>query len=169
MLKSGIDISRTEWIISGTLRVNGPVTFTSQSGTPGCEDWYGLRFMPGSAGYLNGDIVEYGVHAVEIDTTNRITVAGSTLRYNCHLFVGRGDPVAFYHLRQDSPCIDAGASAGLVPDHDYDGETRPYSATWDIGFDEFTVAPAQPVGGFTIVFNTSALPVYLPVVLRPYQ
>ncbi len=85
------------------------------------------------------------------------------------LFVGSGNPAAFYHLRSDSPCIDRGTSAGLIPDHDYDGETRPYSATWDIGFDEFAVAPAQPVrpvGGFTMVYTP---PAYLPVVLRPYQ
>lgn len=85
VLKSGTDITRTEWIISGTLRANGPVTFTSQGSPPACADWYGLRFMPDSDGYLDDAIVEYAVHSVVISTTNPISVTDSTLRYNCHV------------------------------------------------------------------------------------
>lgn len=83
-LNSGVDLTLIEWIISGTLQTNGPVTFTSQGSPPACADWYGLRFMPGSDGYLDGATVEYGTHGVVISTTNRITITGSALRYNCH-------------------------------------------------------------------------------------
>ncbi|MBN1976688.1 MAG: hypothetical protein JW918_04730 [Anaerolineae bacterium] len=58
--------------------------FTSQISPTACGDWGRLYFSPNSAGYLDGAIVEYGVHAVEINTTNRITIANSTLRHNCH-------------------------------------------------------------------------------------
>lgn len=80
----GLDPTRVEYLVGGTLQVNGAVTFTSQSGTPACGDWVGIYFVPGSSGYLDHATVEYGVHAVEIATTNRITVANSTLRHNCH-------------------------------------------------------------------------------------
>lgn len=83
-LNSGVDLTLIEWIISGTLQTSGPVTFTSQGSPPACADWYGLRFMPGSDGYLDGATVEYGTHGVVISTTNRITITGSALRYNCH-------------------------------------------------------------------------------------
>lgn len=83
-LNSGLDPTRVEWIISGTLQADGPVTFTSQGGPPACANWYGLRFLMGSAGYLDDATVEYAVHGVVISTTNPITVADSTLRYNCH-------------------------------------------------------------------------------------
>ena len=48
------------------------------------------------------------------------------------LFIGAGD----YHLRTDSPCIDAGIEAGL--DIDIDEDTRPYGAGFDLGADEYT-------------------------------
>jgi len=60
------------------------------------------------------------------------------------LFIGSGDPPAFYHLQRGSPCIDRGYGPGVgVPFHDYDGQTRPLSSTWDIGFDE--VSPCEAV------------------------
>jgi hypothetical protein len=80
----GADTNRVEYIVTGTLQVNGPVTFTSQSGTPACEAWVGIIFNSGSSGYLDRTVVEYGQHAVQIATTNRITIANSTLRHNCH-------------------------------------------------------------------------------------
>jgi hypothetical protein len=49
----GIDLNRIETIVSGALQVNGPVTFTSQSGAPKGGDWYGIRFLTGSAGWLD--------------------------------------------------------------------------------------------------------------------
>ena len=83
-LLAGTDPTRIEWLIFGTLRADGPVTFTTQGSPPACADWYGLRFLVGSDGYLDDATVEYAVHAVVISTTERITVAASRLRYNCH-------------------------------------------------------------------------------------
>jgi uncharacterized repeat protein (TIGR01451 family) len=74
------------------------------------------------------------------------------------LFVGAGSLTQWYHLRPDSPVIDAGTNTGLgLPRTDIDGESRPGYATWDMGFDEVipdTVAPfaslkkASPVLSF---------------------
>jgi hypothetical protein len=83
-LSGGADPTRVEYIVAGTLQADGPVTFTSQSGTPACEDWVGIFFNPGSSGHLDHTVVEYGQHAIQIATTNRITIANSTLRHNCH-------------------------------------------------------------------------------------
>ncbi|MBN1137552.1 MAG: DUF11 domain-containing protein [Anaerolineae bacterium] len=76
----GIDPARIEWIVSGTLQVNGPVTFTSQSGNPAGGDWYGIRFRPGSAGWLDGSVVEYGVAGVSIDAASP-NLVNNTIRY----------------------------------------------------------------------------------------
>lgn len=81
----GVDPNRIEYLIQGILQVNGPVTFTSLSATPACGDWVGIYFHPGSSGYLNQALVEYGVHAVEIETLNPINVTAATLRFNCHM------------------------------------------------------------------------------------
>ncbi len=40
-----------------------------------------------------------------------------------------------YHLQPASPCIDAGTSEG-APDTDFEGDTRPQGAGYDIGADE---------------------------------
>ncbi len=50
-------------------------------------------------------------------------------------FLGGGT----YHLSKDSPCIDAGISAGI--DVDIDGEFRPAGMGFDMGADEFHTAP----------------------------
>ncbi len=64
------------------------------------------------------------------------------------LFVAAGDLVLRYHLRQGSPAVDAGINTGTgLPTDDYDDDTRPLGATWDIGFDEvnpFTYAKSAP-------------------------
>ena len=57
------------------------------------------------------------------------------------LFVSDDDP----HLTAASPCIDAGVDPhewydGEEVEIDYDGDTRPYGAGWDIGADEWTAA-----------------------------
>jgi uncharacterized repeat protein (TIGR01451 family) len=63
----GLDPRRVEWIISGTLRVNGPVTITSHSASPAGGDWVGLRFQPGSKGWVEGTTIEYGVVGISVD------------------------------------------------------------------------------------------------------
>ena len=65
------------------------------------------------------------------------------------LFVGTGSLTQSYHIRQDSPAIDAGTSTGLgLPTADFDGETRPGFATWDMGFDEIIPNAADPFASF---------------------
>jgi len=48
-------------------------------------------------------------------------------------FVGEGD----YHLRPDSPCIDAGVAGEGIPLFDFDGITRPQGKGIDLGAFEF--------------------------------
>ena len=53
------------------------------------------------------------------------------------------------HLTAASPCIDAGIDPspwydGPEIDIDFEGDTRPYGAAWDIGMDEATYTPRQP-------------------------
>jgi hypothetical protein len=66
----GIDANRVELIVNGTLRAHGPTAFTSKSPTPMGGDWYGIRFQPGSGGWLHGVTVEYGVVGVSIDNAS---------------------------------------------------------------------------------------------------
>ena len=83
-LFTGADPLRVEFVVNGTLNVNGPVTFTSQSGTPQCGDWVGIYYNTGSSGFLHDTVVEYGVHAVQINTTNSVTISDSDIRFSCH-------------------------------------------------------------------------------------
>ncbi len=68
--------------VNGELRVNGPVTFTHPSATPG--SWQGVVYALGSRGYLDGATIEYAVHGLSLETINPIHVSNSTLRYNRH-------------------------------------------------------------------------------------
>ena len=45
-----------------------------------------------------------------------------------------------YHLREGSPCIDAGTSEG-APTTDIEGNGRPYGAAFDIGAYEMGECP----------------------------
>ncbi len=83
---AGLDPARIEFIVQsgGELRVMGPVTFTSKAATPLPADWYGIRFEPGSSGWIDDAIIEYGVHGVTLDTAYPVTVSNSVLRYNLH-------------------------------------------------------------------------------------
>ncbi|RME43104.1 MAG: right-handed parallel beta-helix repeat-containing protein, partial [Caldilineae bacterium] len=66
-------------------------------------------------------------------------------------FQGSGSLVARYHLGLTSPARDAGSNtAAALPSSDFDGDSRPLGATWDIGFDEqnaYTVATATTGSG----------------------
>jgi len=50
---------------------------------------------------------------------------------------------ANYHLRPDSPCIDAGKDAGVYKD--IDGQDRPWGAGFDMGADEFSTEPCSVI------------------------
>ena len=69
--------------------------------------------------------------------TGAYVESGSTLTWlagnfeSNPLFVGGTD----YHLREGSPCIDAGTDAGV--NTDIDGEQRPQGAGFDMGADEY--------------------------------
>jgi len=57
-----------------------------------------------------------------------------------------------FHLRGDSPCVDAGVTAA-VANHDFEGDPRVFIRTIDVGADEFhyrlyRVGPVQPGGTF---------------------
>jgi uncharacterized repeat protein (TIGR01451 family) len=52
-------------------------------------------------------------------------------------FLGIGDLVQQYHIRQVSPVIDVGTnSVSGLPNSDFDDQARPLDTTWDMGFDE---------------------------------
>lgn len=75
---------------------------------------------------------------------------------------GSGD----YHLRSDSPCVDAGTSQG-APATDFDGRTRPQNGVVDIGPYEFAAAaPPPPPAGDGTLFGP-AVPVASPVATSP--
>ncbi len=57
------------------------------------------------------------------------------------LFSGAGD----HHLTPGSPCIDAGADAGVYTD--FDGDERPQGPGFDIGFDEFVTGECWDLDG----------------------
>jgi uncharacterized repeat protein (TIGR01451 family) len=83
------------------------------------------------------------------------------------LFVGTGDLVQRYQLRQGSLLIDAGTnSVSGLPDDDYDGTQRPIGASWDIGFDEVDPFVATKVVDLETASPAMAL-VYTIVITNP--
>jgi uncharacterized repeat protein (TIGR01451 family) len=64
----------------------------------------------------------------------------SDLHYDIFLAPLFVDPLAGdYHLRSNSPAIDAGCVQPYVPDNDMDGHGRPAGARYDIGADEYPI------------------------------
>lgn len=76
----GIDPERVEYMVRGTLQVGGPATFTSQGGTSAGGAWYGLRFLPGSTGWLAQTAIEHAVFGVVIEDASP-TLTNNTIRY----------------------------------------------------------------------------------------
>ena len=93
--------------------------YATQAKVTNCIFWNNSEFEIGGSPVVTFSVVEGGwPGAGNIDANP--------------LFIGAGD----YHLRTDSPCIDAGVEAGL--DIDIDEDTRPYGAGFDLGADEYT-------------------------------
>ncbi len=74
------------------------------------------------------------------------------------VFIDR--PGGDYHLHSHSPCIDRGTDTG-APDHDIDGEARPYAGTvTDIGADE--TQESNPTVLPTATCSPTATPTFTP-------
>ena len=93
--------------------------------------------------YSNNDI--YCCGTPNMGSTQMLT---NTLTSN-PLFVNyTGDQNGDYHLQSTSAAIDAGTSVG-APNYDYDGNTRPQGAGYDIGTYEYGATKPNPPTGLT--------------------
>jgi len=68
--------------ISGTLRSDGYITFTTANSPTAPGNWTGIVYALGSSGYLDGATIEYAEQGLTLNTTNLITVSNSIIRYN---------------------------------------------------------------------------------------
>ncbi len=85
-IKSGIDKTRCEIIVRGSLiargQPNNKIIFSSASASPRMSDWYGIQFLHNkSENVVDYCIVEYGYNGITIKNTN-ITISNSEIRYN---------------------------------------------------------------------------------------
>ncbi len=99
-----------------------------------------------SGGGVYGSTGSAGYNDVWNNSVNNYNAAAPATDIQVNpLFLSTGNLVQQYHLRQDSPVIDAGANTGAgLPNADFDGEARPGYATWDMGFDEIVPNVADP-------------------------
>jgi hypothetical protein len=84
---------------------------------------------------------------VTTQTEGNVGGGSHSIAGNPHFAAPAGDD---YRLTEDSAAIDAGVDAGV--DVDFQGDSRPMGAGFDIGYDEFT--------------KSSFFAIYLPLVLR---
>jgi TonB family protein len=85
-LKNGVDKTRGELIVRGTLIARGSesrkIIFTSNSKTPQMGDWYGIRFIKAkSNAKVDYCIIEYAYNGISIKNSP-ITINNSEIRYN---------------------------------------------------------------------------------------
>ncbi len=138
----GVYLNGTDtWVINDTIAYNTGYGVYRTGGSPvvrNCILWG------------NTDDLE-GITATYSDVQGGDSGEGNLSPPCDPFFVGGGD----YHLQSTSCCIDRGSFED-VPDHDFDGEYRPYNyGVPDIGADEVSAANptpspfSTPVGTFT--------------------
>lgn len=86
--KSGIDKTRSELIIRGTLIARGlpgkKITFTSKSAYPRMGEWYGIEFLHLKSGsILEYCVIEYAYNGLTIKNS-RLQINNNDIRYNYH-------------------------------------------------------------------------------------
>ncbi|MFN2273172.1 MAG: right-handed parallel beta-helix repeat-containing protein, partial [Anaerolineae bacterium] len=157
-VENGSILTLTNALIAGNAGGAGTVTTSSTlsltnatvAGNSRADGGGGIGVYDTSQATILNSILFYsGDWDLECDGTSTCLVESSDLEHSWTgpgnlsedpLFVGRaaGD----YHLQVGSPCIDT-ASAAYAPDHDIDGDSRPYdgdgdeSAEPDMGADEY--------------------------------
>jgi len=87
-----------------------------------------------SEGHISGGFNCYGAGKSDLTGESDLNKAPD--------FIG----VADFHLKADSPCIDAGFSGSMVPVSDIEGHQRPQGQGVDIGAYEFTPLNRKPPG-----------------------
>ncbi len=86
-LHGGVDPSRIELVVQGTLDLQGtamsPVTFRSSAPTPAAGDWYGIRLTDtaDSTVTLHDLVVEYGVRGIWTSPGSHPDVVDCTVRH----------------------------------------------------------------------------------------
>jgi len=113
-LSSGVDPDKVELIVAGTLVADG-VTFTSDAGSPASGDWYGIRFLDGSADWdgsggsvIRNSIIEYGTVGVSTEGASPL-IATNTIRY----MKGRDGDSSNVMDPNECPEVNGGSGYGI--------------------------------------------------------
>jgi hypothetical protein len=113
-LSSGVDPDKVELIVAGTLVADG-VTFTSDAGSPAAGDWYGIRFLDGSADWdgsggsvIRNSIIEYGTVGVSTEGASPL-IATNTIRY----MKGRDGDSSNVMDPNECPEVNGGSGYGI--------------------------------------------------------
>ncbi|MBI4007041.1 MAG: right-handed parallel beta-helix repeat-containing protein, partial [Planctomycetes bacterium] len=106
-------------VVSNTASSGGGGMFADESTTPDADD---NDVWNNSAPQYGGDGWDFGIAGKNINADPRFVNAA----------------VGDYHLKDTSPCINVGTGINYgAPNHDFEGETRPFNGKVDIGADEF--------------------------------
>jgi hypothetical protein len=100
----------------------------------------------GGGGRVEGGFNCYDAGRADVTHEKDVTAASG--------FMGSGD----YHLRPDSPCIDAGFAGDGIPHLDFDGDPRPQGKGIDLGAFEFMplIQPKPNPGSGVVSHRISA-------------